>query len=197
MFKHKYRQFGTKGFSYPEVLIVVVIIAITFLITFPMYKRFNALTELKNTAQAVRDQLRIAHNKSLNGVIPSNNMISHWVFHVHKNDFEYEYESAACPVIEDPSATGYSNRYTFNSCPERSDYALYDFPLRFNISHQYSNETEANLFFESISGNMKVYNSNGVYLGDTIDIRIASDEYPDIYLIFHVNSAGGVSEEKF
>jgi len=184
------------GFTYPELLLVVLIILTVFFFTFPLYKRFNAEAELKNTAQVIRDQLRIAHNKAINGVQSENSLITHWVFHVHRSANEYEYESAACPVIEDPSATGYLQRYNFNSCPNRSDYILFDFPKRLAISHQYDLQPEVDLFFESISGYMKVYDQSGNYLGDTIDINISSDEYPDISVLFHVNGKGNISEEK-
>jgi type II secretory pathway pseudopilin PulG len=186
-----------KGFSYPELLIVVIILALVAFYTVPLYKQFNALQEIKSTSSILRDQIRISHSKSLNGIVPSNGMLSNWVTHVHHNGYEYEYETAACPIMTNPGVTGYSNRYTFNNCQNRSDYKLYAVPLRLAISHQYTSESEANLFFASITGELTVYDQSGNVLGNVIDIKISSTEYPSMYTILHVNSKGEVSQENF
>lgn len=184
------------GFTYPEMLVVITIVALVFFFTIPLYKRFNALNELKTTSQAIRDQLRAAQNKSSSGVAAANGQPAHWIVHLHRNSDEFEYEKAACPVVMDPAATGYSDRYNFNSCPNRSDYELFDFPSRFSITHQYTDQNEVNIFFSSINGTVKVYDATGGYLGNTVDIRISSDDYPDIYVILHVNASGNISEER-
>jgi type II secretory pathway pseudopilin PulG len=183
------------GFTYPELLIVVIIIAFIAIFTWPIYKRFNALQEIRVTANGIRDQIRTSQNKSVSGIKSSNGYISNWVTHVHHNGFEFEYETAACPVITNSGTSGYVNRYTFNSCPNRSDYQLYTIPGRLSISHQYSDEPEANLFFASITGSLTIYNQYGTVLGNAIDIKISSTEYPDMYIILHVNSRGDVTQE--
>jgi prepilin-type N-terminal cleavage/methylation domain-containing protein len=190
------KLFSQRGFTYPELLVVVMIFVLIFLAAVPLYKRFNTLQELKNTSQAIRDQLRVAQNKATNGVTGSNGLVSHWIVHLHHTSFEYEYETGACPVVTDSTAGGYSNRYNFNSCPNRSDYVLYDFPQRFSISHQYPSESEVNIFFSSINGSVTIYSGSGAYLGNEVDIKISSDEYTDMYVILRVNGSGNISEER-
>ncbi len=184
------------GFTYPEMLVVVIIFILIFLTVYPMYKRYNAITELRNTSQAIRDQLRIAQNKASSGVTASNGLVSHWVVHLHRDGLEYEYETGACPVVTDTAAAGYSSRYSFMTCPDRDDYVLYDFPERFSISHQYATENEVNIFFSAINGSVKIYSQNGTLLGDTVDIHINSDEYEDMYVVLRVNGSGNIFEER-
>ena len=186
----------TKGFTYPEMLVVVVIIAVIFLVTVPLYKQFNTLNELKNVSQKIRDELRSAQNRASSGVTASNDEPSHWVVTIHRDNNLYEYETGACPVVTDTSVTGYADRYIFESCPNKSHYRVHAVPQYFSISHQYSGSDEANIFFSSIHGSVTVYDSSGVLLGDTIDIRIESTEYPDMYTVLRVNQSGTISEER-
>lgn len=178
------------------MLIIVVIIALVFFATVPLYKQFNTLNELKITAQKVRDELRSAQNRASSGVTSINGSSAHWVVQLHQNSSIFEYESGACPVVIDTAASNYSDRYNFNQCPNRSHHKLVSFSDKFSVSHQYTGHDEVNVFFSSINGSVTVYDSSGVLLGDSIDVRIASTEYPDVYIVLRVNQSGNISEER-
>lgn len=183
-----------RGYTYPEILIVIVIIAIVFFITIPLYKQFTALNQLKTTSQALRDQIRTAQNKATTGVSSDAGTPAHWVIQIGAT--ANQYSVGACPVVTDTTVAGYADRYNFNSCPGRSAYAQFAFPDTFSISHQYDGYSQVNIFFSSITGNVTVYDMNGNYLGDTIDIKVSSDEYTDNYVLLHVNESGNISEER-
>jgi len=192
----KCQKIHSRGFTYPEMLVVVVIIALVFFAAIPLYKQFNTLNELKNTAQKIRDDLRLAQNKASSGVTATNGTSSHWVVQLRQNGSSLEYASGACPVLTDTSVTGYSGRYNFNACPNRSNHKFNQFPDRFSVSHQYAGNDEVNIFFSSINGSVTVYDSNGILLGNAIDVRIDSNEYPAMYIVLRVNQTGSISEER-
>jgi Tfp pilus assembly major pilin PilA len=185
------------GYTFPELLLVVVIIVFFVMITLPMYRRYSAVQELKNISQQVRDQVRSAQNKAINGIASSTGAPANWVLRIYASGGEEKYETGACPIIEDTAAVGYDLRYTFSSCPGRFEYKETVIPSTLSVSHQYAGETEANMFFASITGYLTVYDSIGNELGDEIYLRISSDDYPEMYVILHINNRGGISEEKF
>jgi prepilin-type N-terminal cleavage/methylation domain-containing protein len=183
------------GFTFIELLIVITILSLIFITILPFYRRYVAQTELKNITIKMRSVLRSAQNKSLNGVASSDGTPVHWVVHIHNNSYHYEYEVGGCPVNIDPSSAGYDQRYQFMNCNNK-DYLLVDFPQRFSVTHQYSSSyPEVNIFFANINGDITIYSPDGSVIGNTIDIQITSDDYENLYTIFHVNAKGGISEE--
>ncbi len=184
-----------RGFTFIELLIVLTIMALVFMTLLPFYRRYVAQTQLKNITVEMRSVLRSAHNKALNGVASTDGTMVHWVIHIHNNSFNYEYETGGCPVNVDAASANYDQRYQFLNCGT-ADYVLEDFPSRFSVTHQYSSSyPEVNIFFANINGTVVVYDPNGNVIGNTIDIQISSDDYPNLYTIFHVNAQGGISEE--
>jgi prepilin-type N-terminal cleavage/methylation domain-containing protein len=189
-----------RGFTLPELLIVVTIIMLVLLYEFPAYKTFSAKTELKNASTVIRDELRVAQNKALNGKVPSSGITSFWVFHIHtqQSGTSNHYETAGCNPLNNIFASA-----------ECSDVSISDFkqtvlPDKFHIypvaispepADKYDTIQETNLFFAPISGAVKVYDDTGTLLGTSINIKIQSDEYPDIYYLFTVNSNGTISEQ--
>lgn len=188
-----------RGFTFIELLIVLTILSLIFLTLLPFYRRYVAQTELRNITVKMRSVLRSAQNKALNGVAASDGTSVHWVVHIHNNSYHYEYEVGGCPVNTNASSSGYPYRYQFMQCNGGSiskDYQLVDFPARFSVTHQYSSSyPEVNIFFANINGTVTVYDPNGNVLGNNIDIQISSDDYANLYTIFHVNAQGGISEE--
>ncbi|MDQ3098421.1 MAG: prepilin-type N-terminal cleavage/methylation domain-containing protein [bacterium] len=184
-----------RGFTFIELLIVVTILSLIFMSILPFYRRYVAQTELNKTTIMMRNVLRSAHNKSLNGVASSDGTTVHWVVHIHNNSTQYEYEVGGCPVNTDSGSGTYTERYQFMNCGNK-DYLLADFPQRFSVTHQYSaSYPEVNIFYANINGDVTVYSSNGSILGTNIDIKISSDDYENLFTIFHVNAKGGISEE--
>ncbi len=189
------RKFDQRGFTLVEMLIVLTLVALIVLIMLPFYRRYIAETELKNITVRIRNVLRDSQNKALNGVTSSDGTVVHWVVHVHNNSLHYEYEVGGCPVTVNPANAYYDVRYQFMNCNIK-DYKQVDFPPRFSVTHQYSlSYPEVNIFFANINGTVVIYDANGDEIGNNIDIQITSDDYDNLYTIFHVNAQGGVFEE--
>ncbi len=195
------QQNRERGFSLVELLISITVMAIIFGLTIPFYRKYVAQTELKNVSQDLYLKLVTAHNNAINGVIPKN--VSggpaaryYWVVRVAQASSIWEYETGACPLSSDPS------QFSFTFCGVQ-DFEHYSFPARFSLNNQYSGSaSEVNIYFEPISGQVKIYDISGLRLDDpadtsnnSIDMTIQSTDYSGLYVKIHVNKQGTISQE--
>jgi hypothetical protein len=101
-----------------------------------------------------------------------------------------------------PTGFVFATTECFN--PDTANYKEITMPARFSIypvavspepANKYDDVDEVNLFFSSISGSLKVYSEDGTYLGNSVSIKIESQEYPSVYYLFTINSNGTISEQ--
>ncbi|MDQ3098593.1 MAG: type II secretion system GspH family protein [bacterium] len=198
---------GERGFSLIELLIVITIMAIIFGASVPFYRRYVAQTELTNVAQDLYLKLVTAHNNAVNGVVPKDAPTTsqryYWVVNMHDAGTSWEYDTGACALVTDPAAPGYAEQFGFNFC-NPYDYEHFVFPARFIVSHDYSlSYSEANVYFEPITGMVRIYSIDGLDRLDdptdltknAINIRVASKDYPQLAVTFHVNHQGTITQE--
>jgi prepilin-type N-terminal cleavage/methylation domain-containing protein len=189
-----------RGFTFPELLVVVFIIMILMMYAFPSFRSFNAKSQLKNISIIVKNEIRDSQNKSQNGKVPSSGDTGYWIFHIHtlQTGWADHYEVAGC----NPTGFVFATTECFN--PDTANYKEITMPARFSIypvavspepANKYDDVDEVNLFFSSISGSLKVYSEDGTYLGNSVSIKIESQEYPSVYYLFTINSNGTISEQ--
>ncbi len=189
-----------RGFTLPEILVVILIIMISFVYALPAYKVFATRGDLKQIATIVKTEIRNSHNNAINGKVPTSGVTTNWVFHLHtiQTGTTNHFAVAGCSPVNHIFTSALCNVGVNANYKETSllpKFKIYPVAISPEVADKYDTISEVNIFFSPISGVIKVYDQSGNLIGLTVNIKIQSDEYPNIYYLLTVNNNGTISEQ--